>query len=237
MDFNYIFASNGLVNMADWRMYSQNAGYNIQMSRPAKVSDWRKYVKSKSRPLLNRPPRSLVDYRPDPRNSPAELPKSTWVLHSGDTHIVNDRRLLVAARKCDEYLYDLSGRRMEAKFVGDVHLKLDNNLMIDLQRVRFSKEAKYNLLSEGALRVDMGFAIEFGQLKTHLRFKDKSGVETRFEAANTVAGKFVVLTKEPAIETVIEYAANHPTSKQFESVSIFTQSSGVGQSFRRLEVD
>lgn len=211
-------------------MYDKkNTSYMFRTNRPVKVADWRKYAKRKSQSLP-------YQRNPNDQNFQSELPKSTWVLHSGDTHVTNNRNVLISSTKCDEHLYNLSGGRMEAKAIGDVHLKLANNLMLDLQRVRFAPDAKCNLISEGALRVDMGFAIEFGEQKTHLRFKDKSGAESRFELAETVAGKFCVLTDEPAIENVIEYAAAHPLwSNQSKSISLFTQASGVGQCFKRLE--
>lgn len=166
---------------------------------------------------------------------PARMPKSTWVLHSGDTHITNDRSLLVSARDCDEHLFGKFGNRMKALAIGDIYLELANNLTLHLQRVRYVPDVMYNLLSDIVLQNEMGFAIEFDKPKTHLCFKENSGGETRFEAINMVAGLFVFLTKNPTIEDVVEYAAAHPTPNQFVSLSTFSQDSTVGQHYRKLE--
>ena len=165
----------------------------------------------------------------------AQLPKSIWMLHSGDTHITNDRSLLVGARDCDESLYDKFGNRLQAQAIGEVYLELYNNLTLRLKRVRYAPDVKYNLLSDIVLQDELNFTIEFDKLKTHLCFMEQSGAETRFEAMNTVAGKFVFLTKQPAIDYVIEYAEAHPTPNIVDCLSTFTQDSTVGKYYREVE--
>ena len=157
------------------------------------------------------------------------------MLHNGDTHVTNDRSLLHSASKCDEYLYsDIGGMKIKAEAIGDVYLELANNLTFRLQRVRYAPTCKYNLLSDFILQEETGFAVEFGKLQTYLCIKERSCGQMRFEAMNMVAGNFVFLSKDPAIEYVKQYAAAHPTPNRlrlYEHLQCrsYTQHSRIGQ--------
>lgn len=165
-------------------------------------------------------------------NESADLPKSAWVMHSGDTHITNDRSLLRDARDCDESLYGQFGNSMRAQAIGEVHLELYNNRTLHLKSVRFVPTAKYNLISDKVLAREVSFTINFGSQNVLLRMMDQSGAETRFEGAKTVGGKFVFLTKQPTIDEVIEFAREHPTPDSEDCLSTYTQDSDIGKYHR-----
>ena len=158
-------------------------------------------------------------------NESADLPKTTWVLHSGNTHITNDRSLLVGARDCDEPLRGCLGSSTRAQAIGEVYLELHNNLTLRLKRVRYVPDSKYNLVSDHLLTSEMGFSIWFHGAKVFLLSEREGGAETRIEAMNKLAKKFVFLTKQPPIDYVIEFAEAHPTPNCFNMLSISTQSS------------
>ena len=172
----------------------------------------------------------------DRRFEKAELPKTAWVLHLGDTHVTNDRSLLVGARDCDESLYEvLSSKPIQVQAIGEVYLELQNNLTLRLKHVRYAPDAKYNLVSQTILTCEMGFSIAADEGEVHLGIKERSGTKMRFEVANMVGYRLTFLTKQPPIDYVIEFADAHPAPDAPEFVSLFTQDSGIGKSHRKIE--
>ena len=137
-------------------------------------------------------PLDLPDARPSVNifrisQKSAQLPKSISAIHSGDdTHIINDRSLLVSASECDEPLSGGVGSRSNAKAIGDFYLELANNLTLRLPRVRYVPGAKYDLISDHLL-AEIGFGLCFGYQKLSLGMDEKNGSTTWIEVMNLVA--------------------------------------------------
>jgi len=148
----------------------------------------------------------------------ADLPTTTWIMHSGNISIINNRSYLARPTRLNCRLM-YSNNRLEA--VGNVNLLLQDNSMIRIQNVYYSPNSRYNLISINALSKTMNFILDLedgiGYSKVQIDGKSKL-----IEIMQEVGQKFVLLTRYPKIEEVIKYAIQHETPDAAEIVCPFT---------------
>ena len=146
----------------------------------------------------------------------ADLPGSTWLLHSGNITITNDRSHLVHSRKIDCFLT----RRLKLEAIGDVYLELWNSSIVHLTNVYYSPTAKYNMISQNGLSQCAKCVLDLEEGVGYMKIEenDQSVLVTIMKE---ICQKYIFLTKSPSIDDVVQYAVRHAASDNFEMLCFF----------------
>ena len=151
----------------------------------------------------------------------ADLPSTAWVLDVfSDWHTINDEDLYDGSAKTIEQHsigvphYDECVELPSSEWMGEVTVKLANNHSIHLEDAIHVESVRYNLVSLKMLRSQVAqplgrnspYSLKMSSGHLHLVAK-ANGSKTQITAR--VANRIVLLTKEPSIEEIIEYASEH----------------------------
>lgn len=151
----------------------------------------------------------------------ADLPRNAWVLngHLSD-HVVNDNHLFKNSQSVEPFdigvphFKDLSVT-LHPEEIGNVKLRLANKQSIRLEAAVYVESSHYNMVSLKKLRTQIkeplsgNSSYSLRKYGDHLYLVDEARGNARTQITRRVANRIVLLTEEPSIDEIIEYAKNH----------------------------
>ena len=150
----------------------------------------------------------------------AELPRSAWVINGFlSDHILNDNYLFRQSKSVEpDYEINIphfksTSLKLHPEEIGNVKVKLASKPSIHLQDAVYCPNANYNLVSLKQLRTQLREPLSNPSYKLkkrgdHLYLVDELD-DIATQITMRVANRIVLMTKEPSIEQVIDYAVAH----------------------------
>lgn len=154
----------------------------------------------------------------------AELPRNAWVLNGYlSDHVVNDNHWFSKSEAVPHFEIGVPHfKGVSAKLYpeekGSMRMRLANKHSIRLEDVLYVESSNYNLLSLKKLRTQQteplsgSSSCSLRKYGDHLFLVNERSGNVRTQITRRVANRIVLLTEEPSIEEIIEFAIHHQRS-------------------------